>query len=352
MFCFCFLVSLAFIFVVCFCSDFFLLVFIRVPSLHFNSVGTQDIHKELEGVIAKFHKQDDAILYPSCFDANAGIFEAILTNEDAIISDSLNHASIIDGVRLCKAARFRFDHMNMADLEAKLQEAQKYRHRIIATDGVFSMDGDVAPLPEICDLADKYNALVFVDECHATGFFGPTGKGTPEYFGVEDRIDIVNSTLGKAMGGATGGYTAASKEIVTLLRQKARPYLFSNSVAPSVVGASLKAFDIINSSNELVESLASKVTDFRDRLSGAGFEVLGAREHPIVPILLKDAALASKFADMMLTRGIYVIGFSFPVVPRGQARIRVQLSAAHSTADIDHAVNAFIEVGKELNVIQ
>lgn len=314
--------------------------------------GTQTIHKALEASIAEFHRQEACILYPSCFDANAGLFEALFTAEDAIISDSLNHASIIDGVRLCKAKRFRYDHMNMDDLEAKLQEAQGQRYRVIATDGVFSMDGDVAPLDRICDLADKYDALVFVDECHATGFFGPTGRGTPEYFGVEDRVDIVNSTLGKALGGSTGGYTAASARVVGMLRQKARPYLFSNSVAPAVVGASLHVFERLKESSALVEKLQRNVQQFRSRMVAAGFEMSGSPDHAIAPVMLGDARLAADFADRMLERGIYVIAFSYPVVPRGQARIRVQLSAAHDEAQIDQAVDAFVEVGRELGVIQ
>jgi glycine C-acetyltransferase len=313
--------------------------------------GTQDIHKKLEDTVSKFHKKEDTILYASCFDANAGIFETLLSADDAVISDELNHASIIDGIRLCKAVRYRYKHRNMDDLEDQLKKAQDQRFRIIATDGVFSMDGNVAPLPDICDLAEKYDAMVFIDECHATGFFGPTGRGTAEHFGVEDRIDIINSTLGKAMGGATGGYTSASKEVVDLLRQKSRPYLFSNSIAPSVVSASQRAYDMITEDSSLVQKLQGHIAKFRDQLTAAGFTVLGDHDHPICPVLLKDARLASEFADAMLKKGIYVIGFSFPVVPRGQARIRVQLSAAHEPEHVDHCIASFIEVGKELGVI-
>jgi len=314
--------------------------------------GTQDIHKALERTITQFHKTEDTILYPSCFDANAGVFEALLGPEDAVISDSLNHASIIDGIRLCRANRLRYNHLDMADLEAKLQESQSNRFRLIATDGVFSMDGDIAPLDKIVSLAQKYNAKVFVDECHATGFFGKTGRGTPEYFGLEGKIDIINSTLGKAMGGATGGYTTASKEIVTILRQRSRPYLFSNSIAPSVVAASQTAFNMIMKSDQLVKKLAGHISTFRTRMTAAGFRVLGAKDHPICPVLLEDARLASEFADAMLKEGIYVIGFSFPVVPKGQARIRVQLSAAHEPEHINACIDAFIRVGKRLKVIQ
>jgi len=310
--------------------------------------GTQDIHKELERKIAAFHGMEDAILYPSCFDANAGFFEALFTAEDAIISDTLNHASIIDGIRLCKAQRKRYAHMDMADLEKQLQETQSARFRVIVTDGVFSMDGHVAPLKEICDLADKYSAYVFIDECHATGFFGKSGRGTPEYCGVEGRIDFINSTLGKALGGGTGGYTTASKEIVAMLRQKARPYLFSNSIAPTVAGASIACFDMLSKSTALRDKLASNTQRFRNGMIAAGFDLGGSKDHPIVPIMLGDARLASQFADEMLKRGIYVIGFSYPVVPKGQARIRTQISAAHSEADIDRAIKAFTEVKQKL----
>jgi glycine C-acetyltransferase len=313
--------------------------------------GTQDIHKQLERKVAEFHGMEDAILFPSCFDANAGIFEAILGKEDAIISDELNHASIIDGIRLCKAERSRYKHMDMADLEEKLKAAAGARTRLIVTDGVFSMDGDVAPLKEIVALAKKYDALTFIDECHATGFFGPTGRGTDEYWGVRGQIDIINSTLGKALGGATGGYTAASREVVDMCRQRARPYLFSNTVAPSVVGASLKVFEMLEADSSYVAKVRSLTHRFRTKMGAAGFTLKGALDHPICPVMLGDARLATEFADEMLKRGVYVIGFCFPVVPKGQARIRTQISAAHSEADIDFAVAAFIEVGKAKGVI-
>jgi glycine C-acetyltransferase len=310
--------------------------------------GTQDIHKQLEGKISQFHSMEDTILYPSCFDANAGIFEVLLGEQDAVISDSLNHASIIDGIRLCKARRLRYKHMDMADLEEQLKAAQSNRFRLIATDGVFSMDGHVAPLREICDLAQKYNALLFIDECHSTGFFGKTGRGTPEYCGVEGRIDIINSTLGKALGGATGGYTAASKEIVGLLRQRSRPYLFSNTLAPAVVGASLACFDLISRSTALRDKLELNTRRFRTKMEENGFDLAGSKDHPIVPIMLGEAKLASDFAEEMLNHGIYVIGFSYPVVPKGAARIRTQISAAHSTEDIDQAVAAFTQTKNKL----
>jgi glycine C-acetyltransferase len=294
---------------------------------------------------------EDAILFPSCFDANAGIFEAILSKDDAVISDELNHASIIDGIRLCKAERHRFKHMDMADLEEKLKATQHCRQRLIVTDGVFSMDGDVAPLKDIVALGEKYNARTFIDECHATGFFGPTGRGTDEYSGVFGKIDIVNSTLGKALGGATGGYTAASREVVDMLRQRARPYLFSNSVAPAVVGASLQVFDMIFNDHSYVAKVRSLTHRFRKALMAAGFTLRGAMDHPIVPVMFGDARLAAECADEMLKRGVYVVGFSFPVVPKGLARIRTQISAAHSEADVDAAVAAFIEVGKLKGVI-
>jgi glycine C-acetyltransferase len=314
--------------------------------------GTQDIHKELEKEIASFHGMEDAILYPSCFDANAGIFEQLLGPEDAIISDALNHASIIDGIRLSKAQRHRYEHLNLKNLEDILKETRDTaRNRLIVTDGVFSMDGDVAPLKEICDLAERYKAQVFVDECHATGFFGATGRGTPEYCGVSDRVDIINSTLGKALGGATGGYTVGPKPVIDLLRQRSRPYLFSNSITPCVVGASLEAFKILKASNALVEKLKGNVHLFRTQMTEAGFRLGGSRDHPIAPVLLGDARLASEFADEMLKRGIYVIGFSYPVVPKGQARIRVQLSAAHSLDQVQDAVDSFIAVGKMKGVI-
>jgi glycine C-acetyltransferase len=314
--------------------------------------GTQDIHKQLEAEVADFHAQEDAILYPSCFDANAGLFEALFTKDDAIISDALNHASIIDGVRLCKAARFRYKHMDMADLEAQLKASASARFRVIATDGVFSMDGHIAPLRDICDLADKYDALVFVDECHATGFFGKTGRGTDEYCGVRGRIDILNSTLGKAMGGATGGYTAASRQIVDILRQRSRPYLFSNTLAPAVVGASLEVFKILTESTALCEQLAENTAYFRRALTDAGFDVAGGGDgaHPIVPVMLYDAPLALRFADEMLKEGIYVIGFCYPVVSKEKARIRVQLSAAHSRAELDKCIDAFKTVKQRLGL--
>ncbi|RHY92299.1 hypothetical protein DYB35_004206 [Aphanomyces astaci] len=304
--------------------------------------GTQDIHKKLERAIADFHGTDDAILYPSCFDANAGLFEAILNNEDAIITDELNHASIIDGIRLCKAERHRFKHMDVADLEAKLKATQHCRTRLIATDGAFSMDGDVAPLDQICDLADKYDAQVFIDECHTTGFFGKTGRGTDEYHGVQGRIDVLY---------VVGGYTTGRQQVVDMLRQKARPYLFSNSVSPVVVGASLKVFELLNSSSEYVDKILANTHRFRDRMADAGFTVSGARNHAIAAVMIGDARLASKLADDMLQKGIYVIGFSYPVVPQGKARIRVQLSAAHSLEDVDKCVDAFIACGKANHVI-
>jgi glycine C-acetyltransferase len=278
------------------------------------------------------------------FATNSTSITALVGKGCLIISDSLNHASIIDGIRLCKSQRLRYKHMDMADLEAKLKEAKNARFRLIATDGVFSMDGHIAPLREICDLADKYDAQVFIDECHSTGFFGKTGRGTPEYCGVEGRIDIINSTLGKALGGATGGYTTATKEIVELLRQRSRPYLFSNTLAPAVVGASLECFEMISRSTELRDRLEKNTQHFRNRMTEAKFDLGGSKDHPIVPVMLYDAKVATQFADEMLKKGVYVVGFSFPVVPKGEARIRVQLSGAHSTADVDHAVNAFIQV--------
>ncbi|OQR98319.1 2-amino-3-ketobutyrate coenzyme A ligase, mitochondrial precursor [Achlya hypogyna] len=314
--------------------------------------GTQDIHKELEAAIARFHGTDDTILYPSCFDANAGLFEAILNNEDAIITDELNHASIIDGIRLCKADRHRFKHMDLVDLEAKLVASKNNRTRLIATDGAFSMDGDVAPLKDIYNLAQKHDAQVFIDECHTTGFFGPTGRGTDEYFGLRGKIDIINSTLGKALGGGTGGYTTGRQEVIDTLRQKSRPYLFSNSVSPVVVGASLKVFEMLEGSSEYVEQIRDNTHHFRDRMAAAGFTLTGARDHPIVAVMIGDARLASKLADDMLEKGIYVIGFSYPVVGKGLARIRVQMSAAHSRAQVDQCVDAFIACGKANGIIQ
>lgn len=302
-------------------------------------------------MIAKFHGMEDSILYPSCFDANAGIFEALLTKEDAIITANLNHASIIDGVRLSKAQRFLYSHLDMTDLEKQLIAAKDCRIKMIVTDGVFSMDGDVAPLKEIVALAKKYGALTFIDECHASGFFGPTGKGTDEFFGVRGQIDIINSTLGKGLGGGSGGYTAASAPIVNLLRQRSRPYLFSNSVPPAVVGASLKVFELLNKDTSFVEKVRSLTHRYRKGLKEAGFTVKGHPDHPICPIMLGDAVLATTMANKMLEKGVYCVAFSFPVVPKGQARIRTQVSASHSEADIDHVVKSFTEVGRELGVI-
>jgi len=314
--------------------------------------GTQDIHKELEGRIAKFYKTEDTILYAAAFDANGGIFEPLFGKEDAIISDALNHASIIDGVRLCKAARYRYANNNMEDLEKQLIEAnnQQHRFKIIVTDGVFSMDGIVAQLDKICDLADKYDALVMVDECHATGFIGKTGRGTVELKNVMGRVDIVTGTLGKAMGGAMGGYTTGPKEIIDLLRQRSRPYLFSNSLAPSIVGASLKVFDLIENDTSLRDKLEDNTNYFRQKMQEAGFDLVGA-DAAIVPVMLYDAKLSQDMANELLKEGIYVIGFFFPVVPRDKARIRVQLSAAHTKEHLDKAIAAFIKVGKTLNVI-
>uniref|UniRef100_H9H7A1 2-amino-3-ketobutyrate coenzyme A ligase, mitochondrial n=1 Tax=Monodelphis domestica TaxID=13616 RepID=H9H7A1_MONDO len=312
--------------------------------------GTQSIHKALEEKIASFHQREDAILYPNCFDANAGLFEALLTSEDAVLSDELNHASIIDGIRLCKANKYRYRHMDMVDLEAKLQDAQKHRLRLVATDGAFSMDGDIAPLREICQLAQKYHALVFVDECHATGFLGPTGRGTDELLGVMDQVTIINSTLGKALGGASGGYTTGPRDLIALLRQRSRPYLFSNSLPPAIVGCSSKALDLLMESNAIAQSMAAKTRWFRGQMEAAGFTISG-REHPICPVMLGDARLASVMAEDMLKRGIYIIGFSYPVVPKGKARIRVQISAVHSEEDIERCVKAFVEVGKQHGAI-
>jgi glycine C-acetyltransferase len=302
--------------------------------------GTQDIHRELENRLSSWLGQEDAVLFPSCFDANGGVFEALLDERDAVISDALNHASIIDGVRLCKAQRFRYANRDMGELEAKLKESADARYRVIATDGVFSMDGYYAPLDEICALADHYDALVMVDDSHAVGFVGPSGRGTPEKFGVSDRIDILTGTLGKALGGASGGYVAARREIVEVLKQRARPYLFSNSVAPAVVGGSLAVLDILESSGDLRDQLDRNARRFRDQMTAAGFELLPGA-HPIVPVMFGDAVEASRAASELWTQGIYAVAFSFPVVPRGQARIRVQLSAAHSDADVDRAVAAF-----------
>jgi glycine C-acetyltransferase len=314
--------------------------------------GTQDIHKQLEATISDFLGTQDTILYPSCFDANGGLFETILDAEDAIISDSLNHASIIDGVRLSKAKRYRYANNDMQALEAQLNQADEdgVRTKLIATDGVFSMDGVIADLAAICDLADKYQALVMVDDCHATGFVGKNGRGSHEYCDVMGRVDILTGTLGKALGGATGGYTSGKKEVVSWLRQRSRPYLFSNSVAPPIVAASLKVFEMMEHGDALRKQLTANAAHFRQRMSDAGFTLSG-KDHAIIPVMLGDAQLASDMADKMLQKGVYVVGFSFPVVPKGQARIRTQMSAAHSLEQIDLAVDAFIEVGKELGVI-
>lgn len=313
--------------------------------------GTQGVHKELEASLTDFLGTEDTILYGSCFDANGGLFETILGPEDAIISDELNHASIIDGVRLCKAQRYRYKNCDMADLEAQLvaADAKGARFKLIATDGVFSMDGYIAPLKAICDLADKYNALVMVDDSHAVGFMGKTGRGTHEHCDVIGRIDILTGTLGKALGGASGGYTSGRKEIIELLRQRSRPYLFSNTLCPSIAGASLEALRLLKTSTQLRDTLEANTRWFRAAMTDAGFNIVPG-EHPIVPVMLGDAALASKFADAMLERGVYVIGFSYPVVPQGKARIRTQISAAHTREDLEKAVKAFADVKRELGV--
>jgi len=305
--------------------------------------GTQALHKQLEAKLTAFLGTEDTILYSSCFDANGGLFETLLGPEDAVISDALNHASIIDGIRLCKAKRYRFATSDMTDLEAKLQEASGDRLKLIATDGVFSMDGTIANLAGICDLADRYDAAVMVDDSHATGFIGPRGRGTHEYHGVMDRVDVITSTLGKALGGASGGFTSGRKEIVELLRQRSRPYLFSNTLAPAIAATSLAVLDILSESTELRDRLEANTKYFRAGMAERGFDI-PAGEHPIVPIMLGEAALATRMAAMLLDEGIYVIGFSYPVVPKGQARIRVQISAAHATADIDQAMDAFAAV--------
>lgn len=312
--------------------------------------GTQDLHKRLERRIASFLGTDDAILYSSCFDANGGLFETILGQDDAVISDALNHASIIDGIRLCKAQRKVYRHADMEDLRARLEETRRARFRLIVTDGVFSMHGDLAPLPEICDLADRYDALVMVDDSHATGFLGPTGRGTPEYFGVQDRVDIITSTLGKALGGASGGFTAGRQAIVDFLRQRSRPYLFSNTLAPAIAAASLAAFDLIEQHPELRQRLIENTAYFRERLTNLGFQIV-AGIHPIVPIVLGDEHKTVTMAKALNERGIFVVGFSYPVVPKGEARIRVQLSAAHTRDHLDRALAAFAEVGREIGVI-
>ncbi len=313
--------------------------------------GTQDIHKELEQKIADFLGMEDCILYAAAFDANGGLFEPILHKDDAIISDELNHASIIDGIRLCKAARYRYKHNSMEDLEKQLQAAQGARRRLIATDGSFSMDGTIAQLDKICDLADKYDAMVMIDECHSTGFLGKTGRGVHEYRDCIDRVDIITGTLGKALGGASGGFTAARKEIVEMLRQRSRPYLFSNTVAPSIVGASIKVIDLLTSSTELRDKLERNTQYFRKGMTSAGFDIIPG-DHPIVPIMLYDAPLAQQFAADLLDEGIYVIGFFYPVVPKGKARIRVQLSAGHEIEHLNKAIAAFTKVGKKLGVIE
>ncbi|MFD5137524.1 glycine C-acetyltransferase [Streptomyces sp. NPDC058378] len=304
--------------------------------------GTQEVHKELEQRLSAFLGQEDTILYSSCFDANGGVFETLLGPEDAVISDALNHASIIDGIRLSKAKRYRYANRDMADLEQQLKEASGARRRLVVTDGVFSMDGYVAPLAEICDLADRYDAMVMVDDSHAVGFVGPGGRGTPDLHGVMDRVDIITGTLGKALGGASGGYVAARAEIVALLRQRSRPYLFSNSLAPVIAAASLKVIDLLESAGELRERLDANTALFRSRMTAEGFDILPG-DHAIAPVMIGDAAKAGRMAELLLERGVYVIGFSYPVVPQGAARIRVQLSAAHSTADVDRAVDAFVD---------
>ena len=313
--------------------------------------GTQDIHKELEQKIAQFLGTEDSILYAACFDANGGVFESLFNENDAIISDTLNHASIIDGVRLCKGQRFRYEHNNMIDLEAKLKEAAGLRSRIIVTDGVFSMDGTIAQLDKICDLADKYDAIVMIDECHASGFMGKTGRGTHEYRGVMGRIDIITGTLGKALGGASGGFTSGRKGIIDLLRQRSRPYLFSNTLAPSITGASIAVLNMLSETTELRDKLETNTKYFRTKMTEAGFDIKPG-EHPIVPIMLYDAVVAQNFATELLNEGIYVIGFFFPVVPKGQARIRVQLSAAHEQKHLDTAIAAFTKIGKKLKVLK
>ncbi|MFD7108962.1 glycine C-acetyltransferase [Streptomyces microflavus] len=310
--------------------------------------GTQEVHKELEQRLSAFLGQEDTILYSSCFDANGGVFETILGPEDAVISDALNHASIIDGIRLCKAQRFRYANRDLADLEKQLKEASGARRRLIVTDGVFSMDGYVAPLQEICDLADRYDAMVMVDDSHAVGFVGPGGRGTPELHGVMDRVDIITGTLGKALGGASGGYVAARAEIVALLRQRSRPYLFSNSLAPVIAATSLKVIDLLESAGDLRDQLNANTALFRTRMAEEGFEILPG-DHAIAPVMIGDAAKAARLAELLLERGVYVIGFSYPVVPQGAARIRVQLSAAHSTADVNRAVDAFVDARAALD---
>ena len=313
--------------------------------------GTQDIHKELEQKLAEFLGTEDTILYVAAFDANGGVFEPLFNEQDAIISDALNHASIIDGVRLCKAQRYRYEHNNMEDLEAKLKESAHLRSRIIVTDGVFSMDGTIAQLDRICDLADQYDAIVMVDESHASGFMGKNGRGTHEYRGVLGRIDIITGTLGKTLGGTSGGFTSGRKEIIDILRQRSRPYLFSNTLAPAITGASIAVLNLLQETTELRDKLEQNTRFFREKMTAAGFDIKPG-EHPIVPIMLYDSVLAAKFADRLLQEGIYVIGFFYPVVPKGQARIRVQISAAHDTSQLEKAIAAFIAVGKELGVVK
>jgi glycine C-acetyltransferase len=313
--------------------------------------GTQDIHKELEKKISEFLGTEDTILYAAAFDANGGVFEPLFNEQDAIISDELNHASIIDGVRLCKAQRYRYKHDNMEDLEEKLKETQGLRHRIIVTDGAFSMDGTIAQLDKIAVLAERYNALIMIDECHCSGFLGKTGRGTHEHHGVMGKIDIITGTLGKALGGASGGFTSGRKEIIDMLRQRSRPYLFSNTLAPSIVGASIAVLDMLTETTALRDKLESNTKYFREKMTAAGFDIK-AGVHPIVPVMLYDAKLSQDFANRMLEEGIYVIGFYYPVVPQGKARIRVQMSAAHDQHHLDKAIEAFIKVGRELGVIK
>ena len=313
--------------------------------------GTQDIHKNLEDKISAFLETEDTILYAAAFDANGGLFEPLFDHNDAIISDSLNHASIIDGIRLCKAARFRYLNNNMEDLEVKLKEALRYRNRVIVTDGVFSMDGTLAQLDKICELANKYDALVFVDDCHATGFVGSKGKGTHEELNVLGKIDIITGTLGKALGGGSGGFTSGKKEIIEILRQKSRPYLFSNTLAPSIVGASLKAIELIEDNNSIIQKLKKNTSLFREKISKLGFDIKG-ESHPIVPVMIYDDKIASLMSDYLLENGIYVVGFSFPVVPKGLARIRVQISSSHSKEQIEKAVNLFEKAGKKFGILK
>ncbi|GIX99260.1 2-amino-3-ketobutyrate coenzyme A ligase, mitochondrial [Caerostris darwini] len=313
--------------------------------------GTQDLHKQMEKKIAQFHGREDCIIYPSCFDANAGLFEVLLSPEDAVLSDELNHASIIDGIRLCKAQKYRYKHRDMNDLEKKLQESSSARLRLIATDGVFSMDGNIAPLPDICNLAKKYNAMVFMDECHSTGVLGKTGRGTEEHFNLNGKVDIINSTLGKALGGAAGGYTTAKSELVDLLRQKSRPYLFSNALPPPVVACGIKALDILSENSRLVKTLQENTKKFRSAMKSTGLNIIGD-DHPICPVMVPIENQAVLMANKMLERGIYVIGFTYPVVPKNKARVRVQISAAHTEEDIVKAVESFQEVAAELRTIQ